>query len=92
MSEDMDAIRRQLAISCADALELMTDHLEGALSDADAARMREHLDGCEPCRVYLDQLRATIGIVHEAGPLEEFPVDRERVDALVDLFRSERAE
>jgi hypothetical protein len=30
--------------------------------------------------------------VHEAGPLEEFPVDRERVDALVDLFRSERPE
>jgi anti-sigma factor RsiW len=92
MAEDMDAIRRQLAISCADALELMTDHLEGALSDADAARMRAHLDGCEACKVYLDQLRATIGIVREAGPLEEFPVDRKRVDALVDLFRSERPE
>lgn len=92
MAEDMDAIRRRLAISCADALELMTDHLEGALSDADAARMRAHLDGCEACQVYLDQLRATIGIVHDAGPLEEFPVDPTRLDALVDLFRSERPE
>jgi anti-sigma factor RsiW len=92
MAEDMDAIRRRLAISCADALELMTDHLEGALSEADAARMRAHLNGCEACKVYLDQLRATIGIVREAGPLEEFPVDRQRVDALVDLFRAERPE
>jgi anti-sigma factor RsiW len=92
MAEDMDAIRRQLAISCADALELMTDHLEGALSDADAERMRAHLAGCEPCKVYLDQLRATIGIVQEAGPPEEFAIDRERVDALAELFRSEHLE
>ena len=89
MDEDMDATRRQLAISCADALELMTDHLEGALSDADAARMRAHLAGCEACSVYLDQLRATIAIVHDTGPPEEFAVDPQRVDALVDLFRSE---
>ena len=89
MAENPDAIRRLLAISCADALELMTDHLEDALSDADAARMRAHLQGCEACRVYLDQLRATIAIVHEAGPAEEFAVDPERVDSLVELFRSE---
>jgi anti-sigma factor RsiW len=89
MADDLDETRRLLAISCADALELMTDHLEGALSDADAARMRAHLNGCEACRVYLDQLRATIEIVHNAGPAEQFPVDPERVDALVELFRSE---
>ena len=92
MTEDLDAIRRQLAISCADALELTTDHLEGALSEADAARMRAHLDGCEPCAVYLDQMRATIGIVHEVGAAEEFPVDRERIDTLADLFRAERGD
>ena len=50
----------------------MTDHLEGALSDADAERMRAHLAGCEACRVYLDQLRATIEIVRGVGPSEEF--------------------
>jgi anti-sigma factor RsiW len=92
MAEDMDAARRLLAISCADALELMTDHLEGALSEADAARMRAHLAGCEACRVYLDQLRATIAIVHESGAPEEFAVDPQRVDSLVDLFRSERGD
>jgi anti-sigma factor RsiW len=90
MAEDIDATRRLLAISCADALELMTDHLEGALSDADAERMRAHLAGCAACQVYLDQLRATIEIVHESGAPEEFPVDPQRVDSLVDLFRRER--
>ena len=92
MAEDLDVTRRLLAISCADALELMTDHLEGALSDADAVRMRAHLDGCEACRVYLDQLRSTIEIVRETGPSEEFPVNPERLDTLADLFRSEQRE
>ena len=93
MTEDMDAIRRQLAISCADALELMTDHLEGALSKADAARMRAHLAGCQPCSVFLDQLRATIAVVHDAGSeQQEFAVDRERVESLTALFRAERGD
>jgi anti-sigma factor RsiW len=89
MAEDLDGTRRLLAISCADALELMTDHLEGALSDADAARMRAHLAGCEACKVYLDQLRATVEIVRETRPTEEFSVDPQRVEALAELFRSE---
>lgn len=89
MAEDQNETRRLLAISCADALELMTDHLEGALSDADAARMRAHLAGCEPCKVFLDQLRATVEIVRKNGPAEEFSVDPQRVEALAELFRSE---
>lgn len=89
---DADETRRLLRISCADALELMTDHLEGALSEADAARMRAHLAGCQPCSVFLDQLRATIAVVHEVGRgRREFAVDPERVDSLVDLFRTERS-
>jgi anti-sigma factor RsiW len=92
MADDLDATRRLLAITCADALELMTDHIEGALSDADAARMRAHLAGCQPCRVFLDQLRATIEIVHETGPTERFSIDSARFDSLVELFRSEQPE
>ena len=89
MAENVDETRRLLAISCADALELMTDHLEGALSEVDAARMRAHLAGCEACTVFLDQLRATIEIVRTTGPNEEFAVDPQRVEALAELFRSE---
>ena len=90
MADDVDATRRLLAISCADALERMTDYLEEALSDADAERMHAHLHGCQPCRVYLDQLRATIEIVHDSGAPEEFAVDPDRVGSLVDRFRGEQ--
>lgn len=87
---DDDDERRLLVISCADAVGLMTDHLEGALSPSDAARLRGHLEHCEACRVFLDQLRATVRVVRDAGPEEEFAVDPARVDALVDLFRANR--
>jgi anti-sigma factor RsiW len=79
-----------LAITCADALGLMTDHLEGALSDADASRMRAHLEHCEACAVFLDQLRSTIRLVHDAGEVAEFEVDPGRLDALSELFRAQR--
>ena len=92
MAEDPDTTRRLLAISCADALELMTDHIEGALSDADTERMRQHLAGCEACSVYLDQLRATIRIVSETGPPEEFALNQRRAESLADVFRAHRRE
>lgn len=88
---DADATRRLLRISCADALELMTDHLEDALSEADAARMRDHLAGCQPCSVFLDQLRATIAVVQDAGSeQQDFAVDPGRVESLKELFRAEK--
>lgn len=86
---DVDRIREQLQISCADALELMTDHMEGALSPADAARFRAHLNSCQPCSVFLDQLRATVVIAGEAAPDEEYPIELDHVEALAELFRRE---
>ena len=82
--------REALRISCADALELMTDHLEGALTPADAARVRAHLSGCEPCTVYLDQLRSAIRLAGETRA--EVPVDPERLARLVERFRRLRDE
>lgn len=90
MIDDVGAVRRQLAISCADALELMTDHIEGALSRDGAQRMREHLAGCEPCGVYLDQLRATIRVARSAGSEQQFNVDPARMQSLAELFRDNK--
>ena len=89
---DADATRRMLAITCADALELMTDHLEGALSEADSARMRAHLEGCQACELFLDQLRTTILLVQDAGRSQEFAVDPERIDSLTALFKAQHGD
>ena len=58
-------------MKCRDVVELMTDYLEGALSEADRARFEDHIAGCDGCRAYLEQLRATRQV---AGRLASEPV------------------
>ena len=60
MTDNPEFVENPLQISCADAIELMTDFLDDALSSKDLADFQTHLTQCEGCRVYLDQLRQTI--------------------------------
>ncbi|MEK6251175.1 MAG: zf-HC2 domain-containing protein [Actinomycetota bacterium] len=58
-------------ITCRELVELITDYLEGALSDADRTRFAVHLEICGACRTYIEQMRLTIeasGRAHGAGP------------------------
>jgi hypothetical protein len=87
MLSDRDFMRNELAITCADALELMTDYLEGALSSDDVDRFTRHLSLCQGCTVYLDQLRMTVRVVGEISGTDEFLLDEETLDRLLALFR-----
>ena len=44
-------------MTCREVVQLLTDYLEGALPDADRARVEEHLAGCDACTAFLAQLR-----------------------------------
>jgi anti-sigma factor RsiW len=59
-------------LTCQDLVELVTDYLEGALSDTDRARFEEHIALCPMCQVHLEQLRTT---VRELGRLREQDID-----------------
>jgi anti-sigma factor RsiW len=72
---------------CRDAVELMTDYLEGALGRRQRRRLERHLADCPHCRAYLEQLRATVVALGE--PAEE-PTDSATRDALLDLYRRYR--
>ena len=76
--------RRRRALVCQQAVELMSDYLEGALSPADAARLEAHLVDCPHCTEYLAQLRAGVTI---AGRVEPAPLDPDTEDALVEMYR-----
>ncbi len=58
--------RRQIV--CQQAVELVTDYLEGALSRADRRRFEKHLVGCPHCTEYLAQIRATIRLTGRVTP------------------------
>jgi predicted anti-sigma-YlaC factor YlaD len=71
-------------ISCREVVELVTTYLEGALDSTTTRRVNAHLGICEPCRIYIDQIRATIAGLGGAV-LPELPEDV--CMGLVEAFR-----
>jgi anti-sigma factor RsiW len=76
--------RRRRDIVCREAVALVTDYLEGALSRADRARFEAHLRDCEHCSEYLHQIRTTIQVV---GRVEPETLDLEVRNELIGLYR-----
>jgi len=80
---------RQPELVCQQVVELVTDYLEGALSDQDRERFERHLAGCPHCTEYLAQMRETILLAGRVAPEDLTPVMRTE---LTDLYRRWRAE
>jgi anti-sigma factor RsiW len=53
---------------CREATGLVTDYLEGALSQAQRSRFEAHLTRCLDCPEYLDQMRAVITLAGGITP------------------------
>ena len=73
-----------LHVSCQEVVELVTDYLEQALPVEDAAVFEQHLNFCDGCVWYVDQVRTTIAAVGELSA-EELP--DEMKDKLMTAFR-----
>jgi hypothetical protein len=73
-----------LRISCADAVELGTLYLDGALAAHDREDYEVHLSRCNPCTVFLGQLRTTIELTRRL--VGEQRPDAEAVEDLVRRF------
>jgi anti-sigma factor RsiW len=71
-------------ITCQELVEVVTDYLEGKLSPDEAAVFEAHLELCDGCRTYLDQMRVTIAAV---GRIEESDVPPDMRDTLLAAFR-----
>ena len=71
-------------VSCQEVVELVTDYLEGALSPEQAALFEQHLNFCDGCDWYVDQMRTTVAAV---GRIEETDVPPQVRDRLLAAFR-----
>jgi anti-sigma factor RsiW len=74
-------------LACIEEIELVTDYLEGALPEDEAARLERHLESCPGCTEYLEQMRSIAGSL---GGLAEDPLPAELRSGLIDAFRSNR--
>jgi anti-sigma factor RsiW len=80
---------RRKDIVCQQAVELVTDYLEGALSRRDRRRFEAHLRACPNCTAYVEQIRLTIEL---AGHIETEEFTPEARQELGDLYRRWRNE
>jgi anti-sigma factor RsiW len=81
--------RRRPELVCREAVELVTDYLEGALSPRERARLETHLSDCPHCSEYLAQMRT---ILEALGRVEPEALDPKVQDELVSLYRRWQSE
>jgi anti-sigma factor RsiW len=55
-------------MTCRELVELVTDYVEGRMEAPVRERFEEHLDACPACRIYLEQMRATIATLGRIPP------------------------
>jgi anti-sigma factor RsiW len=78
--------RRELV--CQQAVELVTNYLEGSLSRAERRQFEAHLAGCPHCTEYLAQMRATIALT---GTITADDLTPQMQDEFIALYRQWRA-
>ena len=61
-------LRPRRDIVCREAVELVTDYLEDALSQAQRRRFEAHLAHCPDCPEYLAQMRAIVALAGQVTP------------------------
>ena len=74
-------------ISCQEVVEVVTDYLEGRMSPEDVAIFEAHLELCDGCKWYVEQMRITIATV---GRIDEADVPDDMRATLMHAFRARR--
>jgi anti-sigma factor RsiW len=77
----------QPEMSCRELVELVTDYLEDALDPVTRQRFEEHLQECDGCTAYVEQMRSTVRLL---GEVPEASLSPEVRDRLLAAFRGWR--
>jgi len=66
-------------LSCQEVVELVTGYVEQTLDPETHSLFEEHLNFCDGCEAYVDQMRATIEVVGRLGEADVPPAAREQL-------------
>lgn len=75
--------------TCKEIVEVVSDYLDGGLSEADRACVEQHLVLCDGCDTLVDQMRFVAAESARLAPPPE-PVDPRTADDLLAAFRARR--
>jgi anti-sigma factor RsiW len=81
--------RRQRDLVCQQAVELVTDYIEGSMTRANRRRFEAHLSSCPHCTAYLAQMRSTIRLTGRLRSADLPSEVREELVALYGQWRSD---
>ncbi len=76
-------------LTCQELVEIVTEYLEGGLTDAKRHQFEEHIAECGGCANYVDQIRRTIDL---AGRVTVDDLSGETKLALLAAFRDWKRE
>lgn len=71
-------------VTCQEVVELVSDYLDQALPPEEASLFEQHVNFCDGCDWYLDQMRSTVATV---GRITERDVPEETREKLLAAFR-----
>ena len=74
-------------ITCREIVEIVTDYLEGAMTAEEREQVELHLNLCDGCSDYLQQMRLAIAL---SGRIEPELISPELEAELVEAFRGLR--
>jgi anti-sigma factor RsiW len=74
-------------VTCQEVVELVTDYLERALPADETSLFEQHIDFCDGCSVYVEQMRTTVATV---GRVTEEGVPPETRERLLTAFRERK--
>jgi anti-sigma factor RsiW len=75
-------------LSCQELVELVTEYFEDALPPDERAELERHLETCDGCREYVEQMRKTIELT---GSLTLADLTSEAEQKLLEAFRNWKA-
>lgn len=81
--------RIELGYACQEVVELATDYLDGAMTPEEMTRFELHLNLCDGCYAFLEQVRTTSEL---AGTLPEERIPDELKSKLLTAFRDWKRE
>ena len=80
----LDDINEEGMTVIRELVEIVTEYLEGGLSDADRSRFESHVGSCSGCANYVEQIRITIDL---AGRVSADDLSAETKSGLLAAFR-----
>lgn len=79
-------------LTCQELVELVTEYWEGALLPEARRRFEAHLQGCEGCQTYVEQLRQTLALAGELRAEQVSPAAQAKLLGVFHLWRKDQGQ